>query len=294
MGSEDEKGNQGRRAEGVASPGSGRLRGVGLWINAAKPHARMMAGRIEEWLEAGKWRLVKEPRLMAEEKVEFVISLGGDGTLLEAARAMAAPGIPVLGVNLGRLGFLCEIEKEEIFPALTKVLAGEYKLQRRLMLNAVAETAGKTVQYTVLNDVVFARDQNCGLVTLQANLAGEPSVSYPADGMIIATPTGSTAYSLSAGGPIVSPEVEAILLTPLAAHSLSARPMILSCDEEIEILMARGEKCRVTFDGQEELYLHPGERVKVQRSPLRGLLIRLGRRSFPAVVREKLMDRWHD
>ncbi|WP_240986852.1 NAD(+)/NADH kinase [Acididesulfobacillus acetoxydans] len=253
-----------------------------------------MAARIEEWLEAGKCRLVKEPARMAEEKVEFVISLGGDGTLLEAARAMAAPGIPVLGVNLGRLGFLCEIEKEEIFPALTKVLAGEYKLQRRFMLNAAAQTAGRTAQFTVLNDVVFVRDQSCGLVTLQANLSGEPSVSYPADGMIIATPTGSTAYSLSAGGPIVSPEVEAILLTPLAAHSLSARPMILRSDEEIEILMARGEKCRVTFDGQEELYLHPGERVKVQRSPLQGLLIRLGRRSFPAVVREKLMDRWHD
>jgi NAD+ kinase len=119
-------------------------------------------------------------------------------------------------------------------------------------------------------------------------------VSYPSDGLIISTPTGSTAYSLSAGGPIVSPDVQAILLTPLAAHSLSARPMIVSDKETIEILLARGKECQMTFDGQENLVLRTGEVVQIKAAPLKALLIRLGSRSFPRVVREKLRDRWHD
>lgn len=285
-----DRGAAGRRS------GSGQKDSVGLWVNAGKPYAQDLAHEIENWFRARQWRVFTDLYRIKEEKADFVISLGGDGTLLEAARELAPAGIPVLGVNLGRLGFLCEIEKDDVFPALAKVLRHEYELQRRFMLQASVQVEGKeeTTHFTVLNDVVFLRDQNSGLVTLQANLSGEPSVSYPADGMIIATPTGSTAYSLSAGGPIVSPDVEAILLTPLAAHSLSARPMILSCEEEIEILMARGQKCRVRFDGQEDIPLLLGERIKIKKSPLKALLIRLGSRSFPMVVREKLMDRWHD
>lgn len=288
---EGEEGN-GVLAQDDVRPKAGS---VGLWVNTGKPYAQDLAVQIEEWFRIREWKVFLEPARIKEEKVDFVISLGGDGTLLEAARELAPAGIPVLGVNLGRLGFLCEIEKDEVFSALAKVLLHEYDLQQRFMLQAKIHGAGEEVShFTVLNDVVFQRDQNSGLVSLQANLSGEPSVSYPADGLIIATPTGSTAYSLSAGGPIVSPDVEAILLTPLAAHSLSARPMVLSSEEEIEILMSRGEKCRVTFDGQEETNLFLGARVTIGKSPLKALLIRLGRRSFPAVVREKLMDRWHD
>ncbi|MHB1652208.1 MAG: NAD(+)/NADH kinase [Desulfitobacteriaceae bacterium] len=268
---------------------------VGLWINASKPNAQDLAMELDKWFRARQWEVFTDRRIMEQEGLRFVISLGGDGTLLEAARELAPLGIPVLGVNLGRLGFLCEIEKDEVFPALEKVLQEEYTIQERLMLTAqVKRLEGPDLDYTVLNDVVFLRDPNAGLVTLQANLSGEPSVSYPADGLIVATPTGSTAYSLSAGGPIISPDVQAIILTPLAAHSLSARPMIVSHDEEVEVILARGHKCRVTFDGQENVFLLQGETIKVRRSSLKALLIRLGSRSFPMVVREKLMDRWHD
>lgn len=266
---------------------------VGLWINTGKPHAQEMADKLGEWFRSRAWNVVVD-RQEFHPPLDFVISLGGDGTLLEAAREMAEAKIPVLGVNLGRLGFLCEIERDHVFPALEKVLRGEYTIQKRLMLQALVSADGGRQTVKVLNDVVFLRDQNSGLVTLQADLSGEPSVSYPADGLIVATPTGSTAYSLSAGGPIVSPDVEAVLLTPLAAHSLSARPMVVSAEEDIEIILERGRKCRVSFDGQMDVPLFLGERIIIRKSPLKALLIRLGSRSFQAVVREKLMDRWHD
>lgn len=268
---------------------------VGLWINRSKSEAQALALQLTSWFRSLGWEVLTEWEEIKAQGVDFLISLGGDGTLLEAAREAAPLKIPVLGVNLGRLGFLCEIERDEVYLALKRVLLKEYSIQERLMLETVVKRIDESeLRYTVLNDVVFHRQNTDGLVTLQANLSGEPSVSYPADGLIISTATGSTAYSLSAGGPIMSPDVQAILLTPLAAHSLSARPMIVSEKEKIEILLARGKECQMTFDGREELILRSGEIVQVQTSPIKALLIRLGSRSFPRVVREKLRDRWHE
>lgn len=271
------------------------LNRVGLWINRSKPEAQILALQLAEWFQSRGCEVHSEWNEITSQGVEFLISLGGDGTLLEAAREAAPYHIPVLGVNLGRLGFLCEIERDEIYLALEKVLRHEYQVQERLMLSASVKGTDKS-EYTlqVLNDVVFMRETSAGMVTLQANLTGEPSVSYPADGLIVSTPTGSTAYALSAGGPIISPEVQAILITPLAAHSLSARPMVVSEKEKIDILLERGNECSVTFDGHQSFLLRPGETVRIESAPIKALLIRLGKRSFPQVVREKLKDRWHD
>lgn len=268
---------------------------VGLWTNQSKPESLALALQLTHWFRSQGWEVLTEWEKIKEQGVEFLISLGGDGTLLEAAREAAPYKIPVLGVNLGRLGFLCEIERSEVYVALKRVLQKKYSIQERLMLEAVIKRTDKSeLKFTVLNDVVFLRKELEGMVTLQANLSGEPSVSYPADGLIISTPTGSTAYSLSAGGPIVSPDVQAIVLTPLAAHSLSARPMVVSDKEIIEILLASGKECQMTFDGRENLVLRSGEVVQIRVSPLKAQLIRLGSRSFPKVVREKLRDRWHE
>ncbi|MFZ3102884.1 MAG: NAD(+)/NADH kinase [Desulfitobacteriaceae bacterium] len=268
---------------------------VGLWLNTSKQETQPLATQLTQWFSTKHWEVLSEWADIKKTGISFLISLGGDGTLLEAAREAAPMRIPVLGVNLGRLGFLCEIERDEVFISLEKVLHGEYLVEERLMLTAVLKRPNVAdLSITVLNDVVFTRDSDEGIITIQANLSGEPSVRYPADGLIVATPTGSTAYSLSAGGPIVSPQVRAILLTPIAAHSLSSRPMVVSDREEIEILVTRGRKCKVTFDGQRTITLLPEETVKIAASPLKALLIRLGSRSFPMVVREKLRDRWHD
>lgn len=268
---------------------------VGLWINMSKPEASELALKIEEWFHARDWLVLTEWEDVIKRKAEFLISLGGDGTLLQAAREASSYGIPVLGVNFGRLGFLCEIERDEVFGALEKVLRQDFEIQERLMLNVVVNGGDLDGSlYRVLNDVVFSREGKDGIITLQANLSGEPTVSYPADGLIVSTPTGSTAYSLSAGGPVVSPNVEAILLTPLAAHSLSARPMLVSDEEEIQILLANGEKCMVTFDGRQSVVIYSGQSVIINTAPIKAQLIRLGARSFPQVVREKLRDRWHE
>ena len=264
---------------------------VGLWINKIKPEAQTLAFQIKDWFEARGWDVLTEWLDIVERKAEFLISLGGDGTLLQAAREGASYGIPVLGVNLGRLGFLCEIEREDVFGALEKVLRQEFQIQERLMLNAIVNRVGADdLSKLVLNDVVFSRASTEGIITLQVNLSGEPSVSYPADGLIVATPTGSTAYSLSAGGPIISPNVQAILLTPLAAHTLSARPMVVSDHELIEIILASGEQCMVTFDGRNSVGIRSGETVIIKTAPIKAQLIRMGSRSFPQVVREKLRD----
>lgn len=268
---------------------------VGLWLNTSKPETRSLSLQIQPWFEARGWDVLTEWDEIVERKAQFIISLGGDGTLLQAAREGASFGIPVLGINLGRLGFLCEIEREDVFGALEKVLSQDYTIQERLMLSAVVKRVGAAdLTYLVLNDVVFSRESTDSVITLQANLSGEPTISYPADGLIVATPTGSTAYSLSAGGPVVSPNVQAILLTPLAAHSLSARPVVVSDLEEIQIILASGEQCLVTFDGRQSMRICSGETVTITTAKVKAQLIRLGSRSFPQVVREKLRDRWHE
>lgn len=264
---------------------------AGLWINESKPEAGPLAEQIKAWFTSRHWGILTRWDEIKTADVQLIISLGGDGTLLEAAREAAPWQIPVLGVNLGRLGFLCEIERGELFSVLEKVVQGDYTIEKRLMLETRMEEAGKIKTRLALNDVVFTRHGG-GVVTLSAILTGEPFISYPADGLIVATPTGSTAYSLSAGGPIISPDVEGIILTPLAPHSLSARPMIVAQHQEIEIYLPQaGESCLVTFDGQQPFHLQAGERVKISASPLKAQLIRFGMRSFPTVVREKLRER---
>ena len=268
---------------------------VGLWLNKSKPEAQTLALLIRPWFQARGWDVLTDWKEIIKRKAQFLISLGGDGTLLQAAREGASYGIPVLGVNFGRLGFLCEIEREEVFGALEKIVRQEFVIQERLMLSAVVKRIeAADISLLVLNDVVFSRESGAGMITLQANLSGEPSFSYPADGLIVATPTGSTAYSLSVGGPILSPNVQAILLTPLAAHTLSARPMVVSDQEEIEIILACGKQCLVAFDGRNSVTIRSGETVVIKTAPIKALLIRVGSRSFPQVVREKLRDRWHE
>ncbi|WP_407308341.1 NAD(+)/NADH kinase [Desulfosporosinus sp. SB140] len=268
---------------------------VGLWLNKSKSEATALADEIKHWFQKRNWMVLSQWQDIVEHRTPFLISLGGDGTLLQAAREGAPYGIPVLGVNFGRLGFLCEIEKVDVFEALEKVLNGEYQIQERLMLQAVVNrNQAEDCLQMALNDVVFFREGREGVITLQANLSGEPSVSYPADGLIVATPTGSTAYSLSAGGPILSPNVQAVLLTPLAAHTLSARPLLVSDQEEIQIFLSSGDQCVVSFDGRNSITLHSGESVTIKKASIRAKLIRLGNRSFTQVVREKLRDRWHE
>ncbi|MDR2736415.1 MAG: NAD(+)/NADH kinase, partial [Gracilibacteraceae bacterium] len=215
----------------------------------------------------------------------------GDGTVLEAAREAAPYEIPVLGVNYGQLGFLCEVEQGDIFTALQRVLAKDFSVEERLMLTACQLNQEASSPFTALNDVVFARQGTDAMMTFELRLSGEPIASPPCDGLIFATPTGSTAYSLSAGGSIVSPDVEAILITYLAAHALSTRPMVVSYKAVLDVTIASVHGGRVTADGQGVLSLLPGETVRIKASDVKARFIRFAGSNFPKMIREKLGDR---
>ncbi len=268
---------------------------VGLWVNRSKIETETLVPQLIHWFDGQGWETIADWDNNRTGDVRFVISLGGDGTVLEAAREAAPHGIPVIGVNYGRLGFLCEVERGEVYTALKKVIRGRYTVEERLMMVASLSKPSDKREFTVLNDVVFLREsKKDALITLQVKLSGELIASPPSDGLIIATPTGSTAYSLSAGGPVVSPDVEAILITPLAPHALSARPMLVSNKERIDIILIKGQECRLTLDGRATLLMEPGDSVRITTSPVKAKFIRLGERNFPKVVREKLRDRWHE
>lgn len=267
---------------------------VGIWANQSRINTDSLIPQLANWFSSQGWETVSDWDKTLDDDVDFVLSLGGDGTVLRAAREASRFHIPVLGVNFGKLGFLCEIERGEIYSALKKVLRQEHAIEERLMLNVSYMKDGNKFQEMVLNDVVFMRDIEDALVTLQVKLSGEPIASPPSDGLIIATPTGSTAYSLSAGGPVVSPNVEAILITPLAAHALSSRPMVVSSNDKIDVSLTRGNHARVTSDGRHIVTMDQGDIVRIETAPIKARFIRLGGRSFPKVVRDKLRDRWHE
>jgi len=220
---------------------------------------------------------------------DLVIAAGGDGTMLRALALAAPAGVPVLGVNLGRLGFLAEVDPPELGRALEAVGAGEYRVEERLALECTLHTDDGPTTHRAFNDLVVWRTPGFGQAALAVSVGGELFVRYAADGLIVATPTGSTAYTLSVGGPIVSPVVDAILVTPLAPHGLFNRTLTIAAAELLEIdVLGESAPVVVERDGARERELTPGARITVRRSDAPGLLVRLGWTSFYGRARRKL------
>lgn len=282
------------------------MRKVALVINIDKPMAVSAGEQIIGWLEGrsiapllppeGAER-VRRPELAiphgpAWGEAELLIVLGGDGTLIRAAQMVAPMGVPILGVNTGHLGFLTEMEAAELFDHLEQILAGDYQIEERLMLTAAVEREGRTLlQLTALNDAVVSKGPRARLVHLGVSIGETVVARYPADGMIVSTPTGSTAYSLSAGGPIVSPTVDVLLLTPICPHTMAARTVVLSGTEEvtIEVLESPGE-VGLSADGSEPIPLVKGDKVRVSRASYTAKLVRRASYRFYNVLRQKLAD----
>lgn len=223
--------------------------------------------------------------------IECAIVLGGDGTLIQAARDLAGSNIPLLGVNMGTLGYLAQIGREEdILPALDELIADHYGLEQRIMLKGTVISDGRVIAEDIaLNDIVLSR---MGLNMLQFNLSidGEFLNDYSADGIIAATPTGSTAYNLSAGGPIAVPDSEMILLTPICPHTLNSRSVVLAPDRVIELeITGRGETGKfLSFDGDTQVNLKNGDLVRIERSETVTTLIRLKKVSFLENLRDRM------
>lgn len=223
---------------------------------------------------------------------DVLLVLGGDGTMLSAARLVCEKGTPILGINLGGLGFITEFQREETAEAIERLLSDDCATEDRLMLTAAVFRHGeKIAEYTALNDVVINKGALARIVELETSVNRGYVTTFRSDGLIVSTPTGSTAYSLSAGGPILYPALENILLTPICPHTLTNRPIVLPDNAEIEIILrSHVEDVFLTMDGQVGYSLSQNDRIVVRKSPFKTRLLMPCRRDFFQILRTKL--RW--
>jgi NAD+ kinase len=223
-------------------------------------------------------------------QAEMIIVLGGDGTLLSVARLVRDHEVPILGVNLGGLGFLTEITLEELYRVLERIIQGDFITNERVVLNAAVIRRGeKMAEFTVLNDAVINKGALARIIDLETTINGEYLTTFKSDGLIISTPTGSTAYNLSAGGPIVYPSLHSIIITPICPHTLTNRPIMVPDDVEIRVILkAKQQEVILTLDGQQGFSLEFEDMVEVKKAENRILLIKSPYRHYFEVLREKL------
>jgi NAD+ kinase len=231
--------------------------------------------------------MARKPDLAAQ--VDLLVVLGGDGTLLSMARAVGDLGVPILGVNLGDLGFLTATTLDEMIPAVEAALVGRMAIDERMLLSARHLRGGALVgQHTALNDVVITKSAMSRIINLKVAVEGGHATAYRADGLIVSTPTGSTAYCLSAGGPILFPTMDAIVLVPIASHTLTNRPIVLPATQRIEMTLMTDQEVMLTIDGQVGVPLREGDVVEVGKAAGRVRLVRFPRTDFFSVLRTKL------
>jgi len=274
---------------------------IGLIVNPAKKGIFSRVRGLVDWLhqrgcevlldgELGD-ALDRDGRLERHElaaRSDVVVVFGGDGTLLNAAHAVSAHDTPILGVNSGGLGFLTETTLDEVRQSLERILSEGYDVQRRMMLSA--EVVGREdAALHALNDMVVSRFRLGRVIQLAAYVDGGFVTSYVCDGMIVSTPTGSTAYNLSANGPIVHPRLESVILNPICPHTLTNRPLIVPPESRVRLEIESQDECLLTADGQERIGgLHRGDAIRLKRSRRSVTLIRSGERNFFNILRTKL------
>jgi len=286
---------------------------VGIVAKSGLRQATPQLAEIESWLRArgnearfesataalmspSSDRLVADKASLAAQ-VDLVVVLGGDGTLLSVADSAAAAGVdvPILGVNFGSLGFLTEATLPELYTSLEAALGGRARVEARMMLRATTVRQGEALpDHLALNDVVITKTARARMTDLSVSVGDEFVTRVKADGLIVATPTGSTAYNLAAGGPIVQPTIDALVLTPIAPHMLTNRPIVIPSGSPVRVqpMMAERDEVYVTFDGQDGYELEAGDEVRICCAERRIRLLHPLTRSYFAVLREKL--KWNE
>ena len=287
------------------------IKRIGVVVKPHQPDALQTLCRLTEWLSQRDIKLVGGPEIEREriehqtgcaiesvkegalaKTVDLMLVLGGDGTMIATARMLGDIEVPVMGVNYGGLGYLAEFPLEELFSALEAILAGDYKVQERLMLTVELRRGEELItKNRVLNDVVVNKSALARIIEIETYLNNQFLNRFRADGLIVSTPTGSTAYNLSAGGPIIFPSMNAVVITPICPFTLSNRPIVVPDDSVIEVrLMTKNEEVALTLDGQVGFPLQAGDRALIRKSNATFNLVQPANRNYFDVLRNKL--RW--
>jgi NAD+ kinase len=281
---------------------------IGIISNLDKDRDQSITKQVISWLEERNVQVYFDEKISSElalikdnycdehifKNSDIIIVLGGDGTLLNVARQASCNGVPLFGINLGHLGFLTETEVGDMYSSLEKLITGDYTIEKRMMLEAFIRNNNETTKdFIALNDIVVAKGNFSRLITYSIFINDNFVDEYSGDGIIVCSPTGSTAYSLSAGGPIVAPDVEVLLITPVCPHTLHSRSILVSNKDLVKIVLDTSCKTDVilTVDGQTGIKINPGDIVTVKQSIYYANLIKLNNRSFFDVLRAKMSER---
>jgi NAD+ kinase len=275
---------------------------IGIVVKPNKPDALSLAKELIEWLGRRNVQAYVDeaiapaihhslscPQSEISQWVDLLIVLGGDGTLLSAVRSMEGENVPILGVNLGGLGFLTEITLEELYPVLERILEGKMETEKRMKLCATLLRKGERVgEYSVLNDVVISKSVLARVINLRNSINGAYVTTYRGDGVIVSTPTGSTAYSLAAGGPIIYPSMDSILITPICPHALTNRPLLIPDRVTVEFTLESEESdVQLTLDGQVGCTLHSLDQVVITKARKHVFFIKSPFKDYFQILRTK-------
>jgi len=269
-------------------------RRVGIVHKLSSKEAAETAVLVSQFLRARGVEVTSDEAELVR-TAELVLVLGGDGTLIHAASLLQGKPVPILGVNMGKLGFMTEVPQGELYVALEEVLAGTAQVSERMKLRVHLHRSGsaeRAVDMEVLNDVVLSKGALSRMVELEIRCGGAFVSTLRGDGIIVATPTGSTAYALSAAGPILDPSMRGVVLAPICPHTLTQRPLVVTDDKTIELWIRNDSEVYLTLDGQKGLKLQRGDRIQAKQSQNRVLLVRNPRIDFFGILRAKL--RWGD
>lgn len=281
-----------------------QIKTIGITSKPKKPEVREIVPPLLNWLHERSIQVLidKETNSSLDNsekcvtrnempsRVELIIVLGGDGTLLATARVLNRKPVPLLAVNLGGLGFLTVITRDELFPTLERVLSGDFRTERRVQIEADVIRAGEVISsFLALNDVVLNKGAIARVLDFDVSVDGQFISTYKADGLIVSTPTGSTAYSLAAGGPVITPSVEAFIVTPICAHTLTNRPIVLPDSAQIEVeVKSHRESVYLTVDGQVGIAVRSEDAVHMRRASSVVELIQSPQKNYFEILRQKL------
>lgn len=273
-----------------------KIKTVGVIVKPNHTQALQTAGELADWLEVRGIEFVKHsfpdesPNKKFGDEIDLIVVLGGDGTMISTARIIGNIEVPILGINYGSLGYLTEFRIEEMFGALENILDGNYALDKRVTLDVSHTRAGEVLSTNrVLNEVVINKAALARIIEIEARFDKLFVNAFRADGLIIATPTGSTAYNLSAGGPIVYPSMNAVVVTPICPFTLSNRPLVLPDSAEIElVLKTQNEEVILTLDGQVGFEIQPEDKIVIRKSATTFNVVQPPNRNYFDVLRDKL------